>query len=240
MDYGDKNMLVRALNKIRSHQHIFISIVQILLITIILTDLSFASSEYPREWWKAFPKDPAKSWEILPQEAAYGKDVILSKRTELGIFSNFAATPFTLDGKQYASVEGFWQMMKYPDPQDKEDPRYRKDLIWKYTREEVAQLTGFEAKEAGDATKENYQKLEISFISYKGKRMEYKDKDKMEHYELIFRAIQSKIDQNEPAKKLLAATGTLILRPDHIQDADAPPAYRYYDILIKIRSNLQN
>ena len=173
-----------------------------ILIITALSFLSLAAAEYPRDWWQAFPKDPAKSWEILPQEAEYGKDVILSKRTELGIFSNFAATPFTLDGKKYASVEGFWQMMKYPDPEDKTDPRYRKDLFWKYTREEVSQLTGFEAKEAGDATKENYQKLGISFISYNGKRMEYKGKDKQEHYELIFRAIQSKIDQNEKAKTL--------------------------------------
>ena len=41
--------------------------------------------------------------------------MILSKRNELGILSNFAATPFTLYGKRYASVEGFWQMMLYPE-----------------------------------------------------------------------------------------------------------------------------
>ena len=232
-------MLVKALNKIQIHfyKHFFLFTAHTLFIITALSFASLAAVEYPREWWQAFPKDPAKTWEILPQEAEYGKDVILSKRTELGIFSNFAATPFTLDGKKYASVEGFWQMMKYPDPQDKDDPRYRKDLVWKYTRDEVEKLTGFEAKDAGDATKENYQKLGISFISYKGNRIEYKGKNKQEHYELIFRAIQSKIDQNEKAKTLLKATGTLILRPDHIQDADAPPAYRYYDILMKIRSN---
>ncbi len=212
----------------------------IIFLFIVLCNFSLAASDYPHEWWQEFPKDPTKPWEILPQEAQYGKDVILSKRTELGIFSNFAATPFTLDGKKYASVEGFWQMMKYPDPEDKTDPRYRKDLIWKYTREEVGQLTGFEAKEAGEATKENYQKLGITWISYQGRRMEYKGKDQQEHYKLIFRAIQAKIDQNKKAKELLKATGTLILRPDHIQEADAPPAYKYYDILMKIRSELQN
>src|SRR3989338_4634539 len=209
-----------------------------ILIITALSFLSLAAAEYPRDWWQAFPKDPAKSWEILPQEAEYGKDVILSKRTELGIFSNFAATPFTLDGKKYASVEGFWQMMKYPDPQDKDDPRFRNDLVWKYTRAEVAQLSGFEAKEAGDATKENYKKLGITWISYQGKRMEYKGKNKEDHYKLIFRAIKAKIDQNEKVKDLLKATGTLILRPDHIQEPDVPPAYRYYDILMKIRSDL--
>lgn len=220
----------------------FYSVILFVILTCLSSTwaLTWAFADYPKDWWKPFPKDPAKAWEILPQEAAYGKDVILSKRTELGIFSNFSATPFTLDGKKYASVEGFWQMMKYPDPQDAADPRHNKDLVWKYTREEVAQLTGFEAKEAGDATKENYQKLGITWVSYQGKRMEYKGKDKTEHYELIFRAIKAKIDQNEQAKKLLSATGTLILRPDHIQETDAPPAYRYYDILMKIRADLQN
>lgn len=52
-------------------------------------------------------------WEILPQEAAPG-EVILSKRHELGLLSNFAATPFVFRGKRYASLEGFWQMMLYP------------------------------------------------------------------------------------------------------------------------------
>jgi hypothetical protein len=47
--------------------------------------------------------------------------VILSKRNELGILSNFAPTPFTLHGKRYASVEGFWQMMLYPE--NSNDPR---------------------------------------------------------------------------------------------------------------------
>ncbi len=59
--------------------------------------------------------DPHKpDWEILPQAAKPG-EVILSKRNELGILSNFAATPFVLHGKRYASVEGFWQMMLYPE-----------------------------------------------------------------------------------------------------------------------------
>ena len=59
-------------------------------------------------------KDGAPSWEILPQEARPG-EVILSKRHELGLLSNFAPTPFTFHGKRYASLEGFWQMMLYPE-----------------------------------------------------------------------------------------------------------------------------
>src|SRR5262249_62042756 len=76
---------------------------------------------YPSHWWAPVSKDGAPDWEILPQEAGPG-EVILSKRHELGLLSNFAATPFTFRGKRYASLEGFWQMMK--SPQGGDDPRW--------------------------------------------------------------------------------------------------------------------
>src|ERR1700688_3688711 len=90
---------------------------------------------YPEHWWTPI-NDPHKpDWEILPQEAKPG-EVILSKRNELGILSNFAATPFTLYGKRYASVEGFWQMMLYPEGPG--DPRAKDVHIkWLHTRDEV-------------------------------------------------------------------------------------------------------
>src|SRR5215472_14424044 len=72
---------------------------------------------YPEHWWTPVPKEGAPSWEILPQEAGPG-EVILSKRNELGLLSNFAATPFEFHGKRYASLEGFWQMMKFPEGLD--------------------------------------------------------------------------------------------------------------------------
>ena len=75
---------------------------------------------YPAHWWQEVPRQEAAAWEILPQDAGPG-EVILSKRNELGLLSNFAATPFTFHGKRYASLEGFWQMMKYPEGDD--DPR---------------------------------------------------------------------------------------------------------------------
>ncbi|MCL6560821.1 MAG: hypothetical protein K6U74_18905 [Firmicutes bacterium] len=31
------------------------------------------------------------------------------------LLSNFAATPFALFGKRFASVEGFWQGLKFPE-----------------------------------------------------------------------------------------------------------------------------
>lgn len=97
--------------------------------------------------------------------------MILSKRNELGLLSNFAATPFTFKGKHYASLEGFWQMM--------------------------------------------------------------------EHYRLILAATREKVRQNPDVRKVLLATGDLILKPDHHQEPNPPPAWRYYEILTQIRTELQ-
>src|SRR5271156_1069723 len=104
---------------------------------------------YPQRWWQPVSPVGAPAWEILPQAAGPG-EVILSKRNELGLLSNFAPTPFTFHGQRYASLEGFWQMMKYPE--DDNDPRAKfPGLEWKFTRQQVSQLTAFDAKHAGSA-----------------------------------------------------------------------------------------
>src|SRR5581483_9460332 len=105
---------------------------------------------------------PAPDWEILPQAARPG-EVILSKRNELGILSNFAATPFTYRGKRYASIEGFWQMMLYPE--GPRDPR-AKGVVWPHTRDEVAQMTAFEAKAAGTAAEEILRRTGIDWVTF--------------------------------------------------------------------------
>src|ERR1700682_444865 len=107
------------------------------------------AASHPAHWGARVPEDQKAVWEILPQAAKAG-EVILSKRNELGILSNFAATPFSLRGKRYASVEGFWHMMLYPEgPQD---PRAKAGgIMWAHTREEVAGMIGFESKDAGTA-----------------------------------------------------------------------------------------
>jgi len=108
---------------------------------------------YPSHWWTPVPEAGKPDWEILPQAAAPG-EVILSKRNELGILSNFAATPFSLHGKRYASVEGFWQRMLYPE--GPADPGAKAPgIVWRHTREEVAQMTAFEAKDAGTLAEEH-------------------------------------------------------------------------------------
>jgi predicted NAD-dependent protein-ADP-ribosyltransferase YbiA (DUF1768 family) len=192
---------------------------------------------YPSHWWTPVPEEGAPEWEILPQAAGPG-EVILSKRNELGLLSNFAATPFTFRGRRYASLEGFWQMMKYPE--GAEDPRATfSGLTWPYSRAEVAQLVGFEAEQAGTLASENMRRMNIDWVSFEGRRFEYRPAQPGEHYRLIVAATWAKVRQNPEVKRLLLATGDLVLRPDHHQAPDAPAAWRYYDILIGIRRKLQ-
>jgi predicted NAD-dependent protein-ADP-ribosyltransferase YbiA (DUF1768 family) len=193
--------------------------------------------EYPAHWWQPMSKEGAPSWEILPQEASPG-EVILSKRNELGLLSNFAPTPFTFHGKHYASLEGFWQMMKYPEGND--DPRTTfSGLTWTYTRDQVAQLTAFEAKKAGDLAEKNMKIMGITWVTFEGRRMEYRPAQPGEHYRLIMEATREKVRQNSNVKQVLLATGNLVLKPDHHQEPNAPAAWHYYDILMQIRTELQ-
>src|SRR6266550_762895 len=147
-----------------------------LLITIILTVAAVTSAfsqqivrdpRYPAHWWTAIVDPKKPDWEIMPQEARAG-EVILSKRHELGLLSNFAPTPFVFHGKRYASLEGLWQMMKYPESGD--DPRAKfPGVEWKYTREQVAQMVSFEANQAGALASENMTKMRITWVSFEGK-----------------------------------------------------------------------
>ncbi len=192
---------------------------------------------YPAHWWTPAPTDGKPAWEILPQEAG-PDEVILSKRNELGLLSNFAATPFVFRGKRYASLEGFWQMMKYPEGPD--DPRAKfAGLEWKYSREQVSQMTAFEAKRAGDLASANMKKMGITWVSFEGKRFEYRPAVPGEHYKLIVAATWEKVKQNPEVKRVLLATGDLILKPDHHQEPNAQAAWRYYEILTAIRAELK-
>jgi predicted NAD-dependent protein-ADP-ribosyltransferase YbiA (DUF1768 family) len=194
-------------------------------------------SRYPAHWWAPVPKEGAPAWEILPQEAGVG-EVILSKRNELGLLSNFAATPFDFRNKRYASLEGFWQMMKYPEGED--DPRMKSPGVeWKFSREQVAGLVGFEAKNAGTLADAIMKKMQITWVTFEGKQFEYRPDRAGEHYRLIVEATQAKVQQNPEVRKVLLATGDLILKPDHHQEANPPPAWRYYQILTRIRDELK-
>ena len=192
---------------------------------------------YPPEWWQVVDPSLAESWEVLPQSAGAG-EVILSKRTELGIFSNFAATPILLDGATYASVEGFWQMMKYPDGQMPADPR--SNFEWTRDRLFVGNLSGIEAKRAGDAGSAVMRTLGINWVSFAGRRLPYRVLERGGHYDLILRAMRAKLSQTTGLADLLLSTEELLLIPDHDQGANPPPAWRYHQIWSDLRTELRD
>lgn len=210
----------------------------ILLSGVLLACAAPTKRAYPDHWWTPVPAAGAPTWEILPQAAGPG-EVILSKRHELGLLSNFAPTPFTFRGKTYASMEGFWQAMLFPE--SPQDPRARaQGLTWAHSRAQVEQMTAFEAKSAGEAAAENMRKLGINWVTFEGRRMEYRTSERGEHFRLIAEAMREKVRQNPRVREVLLQTGDLKLMPDHKVKPDAPPAWRYNEIMTEIRAELRN
>lgn len=198
-----------------------------------------APLKYPDHWWKPVTDDKVPSWEILPQAASKDKnEVIISKRNELGLMSNFAATPFTMLKTEYGSIEGLWQSMKLPE--NEKDQRMKKSQSWSHKREDVEKLTAFEALKAGKAAEAIMKEKGITWVSFRGHKIEYKGHQSDAYYEIIEAATRAKIDQNPDVRKVLLETGTLTLRPDHHEDKDGTKAWKYYDIYMKLREELQD
>lgn len=207
-----------------------------IILFILLSLLSFSALSYPSHWWGPTElTEPAPDWEILPEEGEVGKVLILSKRNELGILSNFAPTPFLFRNTNYASLEGFWQAMKYPE--NELDKRYGDDAL-PYSRRQVELMVAFEAKKAGSLASKLMKKHQVDWVSFEGRRMTYRDPKKGEHYKLIRGAMQAKLDQNPSVKKILLSTGDLVLKADHHTSINDPPAWKYYDIWMQERDLL--
>jgi len=100
-------------------------------------------------------------------------------------------------------------------------------------------MTGFEAKRAGTLGDENMKQMGIAWVTFEGNRFDYKPAIPGEHYQLIVAATREKVRQNPEVRKVLLATGDLVLKPDHHQESHAPAAWRYYEILTQIRTELQ-
>lgn len=214
---------------------------KLILLTLLFSGIAISSPKfsYPDIWWAPITDPNPPSWEILPQAASKEKnEVILSKRTELGIMSNFAATPFTMLGTRYASLEGLWQSMKLPEDYPA-DPRWAKQSQWPIKRNEVENQTAFEALKSGKDAQKIMKEHGITWVSFRGLKIDYKGNDVLAFYDVIEAATRAKIDQNPEVKKILLSTGNLKLRPDHHEDSDATIAYRYYDIYVKLRTELQ-
>ncbi len=212
--------------------------VKLLLSLFLLTNIAFAGS-YPAHWWQKVPDaQRSGSWEILPHECKKG-ELILSKRNELGVFSNLGHSSFTLDGIQYESIEGLWQGMKYPEAHDATDIR-NTFKGYPYTREQVYLMHGFDSKKAGDKANKINKQNDVDWVSYQGIKFNYKDMGAGSglHYQIIYNATKAKVLQNPEIKELLFKTKGLILMPDHEQGSNRPKSYFYHKILMDIRSAL--
>jgi hypothetical protein len=100
-------------------------------------------------------------------------------------------------------------------------------------------MTAFEAKAAGTLAEENMTRMGISWASFEGKRFTYRSMTPARHYRLIVEATWAKVRQNPEVRKVLLATGDLVLKPDHHPELNTPPEWRYFEILTRLRSELR-
>jgi hypothetical protein len=101
-------------------------------------------------------------------------------------------------------------------------------------------MTSFAAKAAGTLAEENMKKMGIGWVTFEGTRMEYRPTSAADHYALIVEATREKVRQNPEVARVLLATGDLVLKPDHHQEPNAPDAWRYFEILTRIRTELRS
>jgi predicted NAD-dependent protein-ADP-ribosyltransferase YbiA (DUF1768 family) len=133
----------------------------------------------------------------------------------LRLISNFAHAPFILDGISYASVEGFWQGLKFPDGAD---------------RRRLASLHGSEAKDAG------FYAPPADEILYQGRTIRVGTFD---HWELMELACSAKFEQNEPHRRALLDTGTRPLVHQMKRDSRTIPGVIMADMWMRLRERLR-
>ena len=102
----------------------------------------------------------------------------------LNKLSNFACSPFTLDGVEIMSMEGFLQSLKFKEPE---------------MQKEICKLVGYGAKKRGK--NKNWQQSQTLY--WMG--VEYK-RDSDEYQDLLDRAYDA-LSENEGFKKALLLTG---------------------------------
>lgn len=131
------------------------------------------------------------------------------------LLSNFARTPFTLWGERFASVEGFWQGLKYPEgsPEQK----------W------VFRLWGYEAKKAGRRAPR------AETFAWRGRTYRV---GSPEHQGLMRAALEAKFAQNAEARRALLATAGLVLVHELPRDAVTIPGRVLAEMLMDIREQL--
>ncbi len=131
------------------------------------------------------------------------------------LISNFAHTPFELDGARFASVEGFWQSLRVDDPAE---------------RTRIAALHGTDAKRAtGTAARRE------TFV-HGGRTIHA---GTYAHWRLMRRAVIAKFAQNAEARAALLATGTRPLTHKVRSDSRTIPGVIMADIWMAVRRRIR-
>lgn len=150
--------------------------------------------------------------------AYYGGD------EEVRLLSNFAHTPFVLDGERYESVEGFWQSLKT------EDPILRRKI--------ASMVEPLDTRQLGRSVANG-----SSVFTYRNKMYVVAS---LEHHILLERAIRAKVDQNEDVALQLLQSHPRPLRHRTRNrfgvwrpgDSPSLPAIVFENILLRIREEL--
>ncbi|MEK7570047.1 MAG: hypothetical protein AAB515_01200 [Patescibacteria group bacterium] len=131
------------------------------------------------------------------------------------LLSNFSHHPFTLDGQNFASVEGFIQGIAFPEGDRRRVAAFK---AW-----------GSEAKKFGE-------EQDKKFVWWQGKEIIF---GSPQEHALIERALRAKFKQNPDAQKALVASKGLRLThilPDPEPSTTCLPAKTFCAILMKIRA----
>jgi predicted NAD-dependent protein-ADP-ribosyltransferase YbiA (DUF1768 family) len=132
----------------------------------------------------------------------------------LALASNFAETPFVLDGRHYASIEGFWQGLKFPEDSD---------------RRRLAKMHGKKAKDAGSRAPP------ADTFVYGGTTIR---SGTFDHWQLMERACVAKFSQHQAARDALVSTGTRPIVHQIGPDSRTIPGVIMADIWSRIRQQL--
>jgi predicted NAD-dependent protein-ADP-ribosyltransferase YbiA (DUF1768 family) len=167
---------------------------------------------------RAQPRGGTVLHDLGPREDACREPLNVAYRSpdwRIKLISNFAPTPFELDGRMYASVEGFWQGLKFPAEAD---------------RRGIAALYAGTAKRAGE------EAVPAKTFEYEGARF-YPGTHA--HWKLMERACWAKFSQNEDARSALLATGTRPITHVMRRDSTTIPGAIMSEIWMRIRARLQ-
>ena len=166
----------------------------------------------------AQPRGGTVLHDLGPREEACREPLNVGYRSpdwRIKLISNFAPTPFELDGRPYASVEGFWQGLKFPSAAD---------------RRRIAQLYAGTAKRAGEDA------VPAETFEYEGERF-YPGTHA--HWTLMERACWAKFSQNDDARSALLATGDRPITHVMRRDSTTIPGAIMAEIWMRIRQRLR-